>query len=347
MNSKKKYSANATRMDVDIPANLVLTLDQWAARDLPQPDYLLGEMFSTTTRMLLAADTGIGKSRFSIAMGMRMALGSTFLHWAGRRPARILYIDGEMSNRLLKLCLAQEVARLGQPPPATFFAFSREDVPGLQPLNTIAGQKTIDKLITEHCGGVDAVIFDNVMALISGNHSEEEGWSETLPWIRDLTRRAIGQVWIHHTGHEYGTKTREWEMDTYVQLDRIEGGDINFLLTFRKARERNPTNREQFADAQISLVGDQWTCQSAEGSRKTKLAPETQKFFECLQEIATTNGIGKYASIENWRRNCIVRGLIDPQAKAHSARTLFSRHKSKLISLNWIECDEANAWLRP
>lgn len=46
----KKYSANATRMAEDIPPNLVLTLDQWAARDLPQPDYPLGEMFSTTTR---------------------------------------------------------------------------------------------------------------------------------------------------------------------------------------------------------------------------------------------------------------------------------------------------------
>ena len=272
----KKYSANATRMAEDIPPNLVLTLDQWAARDLPQPDYLLGEMFSTTTRMLLAADTGIGKTRFGLAVGMRMALGSTFLHWAGRRPARVLYIDGEMSNRLLKLCLAQEAGRLGQPAPATFMALSREDLPGLQPLNTIAGQKMIDKLITERCGGVDAAFFDNVMALVAGNHSEEEGWSETLPWICDLTRRAIGQVWIHHTGHDtsrqYGTKTREWEMDTYAQLDRLEGGDINFLLTFRKARERNPTNREQFADMQIGLVDDQWVHQSAEGSRKTKLS---------------------------------------------------------------------------
>jgi hypothetical protein len=107
-----------------------------------------------------------------------------------------------MSNRLLKLCLAQEAGRLGQPAPATFMALSREDLPGLQPLNTIAGQKMIDKLITERCGGVDAAFFDNVMALVAGNHSEEEGWSETLPWIRDLTRRAIGQVWIHHTGHD-------------------------------------------------------------------------------------------------------------------------------------------------
>ena len=128
----KKYSANATRMAEDIPPNLVLTLDQWAARDLPQPDDLLGEMFSTTTRMLLAADTGIGKTRFGLAVGMRMALGSTFLHWAGRRPARVLYIDGEMSNRLLKLCLAQEAGRLGQPAPATFMALSREDLPGLR-----------------------------------------------------------------------------------------------------------------------------------------------------------------------------------------------------------------------
>lgn len=65
---------------------LALTLEQWAVRDLPSPDYLLGEVLSTTSRVLLAADTGIGKTRFSIAIGMRAAAGGP-----GRQSTRALH----------------------------------------------------------------------------------------------------------------------------------------------------------------------------------------------------------------------------------------------------------------
>jgi AAA domain len=329
---------------------LVLTLAEWAARDLPEADCLLGEILTTTTRALLAADTGIGKTIFSIAAGMRSAANCGFLNWSTRRPARILYIDGEMSRRLLKQRLADEVARLDCPPPDTFFALSREDLPGLQPLNTVAGQKTIEAVIREYCGGIDAIIFDNIMALISGSHTEEEGWAQTLPWIRDLTRRAIGQLWVHHTGHDtsrqYGTKTREWEMDTYAQLDKIEqeGTDLSFLLSFRKARERRPDNREQFVDTRISLIGNRWLHVTEEdGSRKTKPSPEALKFLVCLRDVATDS----VASIEGWRDQCTARGLIGQTNKPDSDRSLFSKYKRELITRNWIACDLTTAWILP
>src|SRR5262245_16774259 len=101
---------------------------------------------------------------------MRCALGQEFLHWHGVRRANVLYVDGEMSRRQLKLRLANEAARLGAMP-ETFFALSSEDIPGMPPLNTKAGQKVIEKIIQDYCGGtIDLIIFDNIMALISGNH---------------------------------------------------------------------------------------------------------------------------------------------------------------------------------
>ena len=125
----------------------------------------------------MAGDIGLGKSMLAIAWGMHCALGRDFLHWQGRRPAKILYIDGEMSRRLLKKRLADEVARIGTRP-KTFFALSSEDIPDMQPLNTEAGQTIIEAIIREHCGGVDFIAFDNIMALISGEHKEEEGWQK-------------------------------------------------------------------------------------------------------------------------------------------------------------------------
>src|SRR5262249_31653068 len=154
----------------------------------------------------------------------------------------------EMSRRLLKERLAAETTRLGLAPD-TFFALSHEDIENMQPLNTRAGQQFIDSVIHD-LGGIDFIAFDNVMALIAGDQKDEEGWRQTLPWVKSLPPRNIGQLWVHHTGHDetrsYGTKTREWHMDTTLHLDTVDRPDtdvISFQLTFRKARERTPATR--------------------------------------------------------------------------------------------------------
>ena len=51
-------------------------------------------------------------------------------------------------------------------------------------------------------GGVDGIVFDNIMSLISGDMKEEDGWRQTLPLVTSLTKRGIAQVWLHHTGHD-------------------------------------------------------------------------------------------------------------------------------------------------
>ena len=142
----------------------------------------------------------------------------------------------------------------------------------------------------------------------------------------------MGQLWLHHTGHDasrqYGTKTREWQMDSYIQLDKIErpDTDVSFLLNFRKARERTPDNREQFDDTRVTLVNDRWSYEVASGSRKTKLWPETEKFFECLTLVANADPVAKKftgrptASIESWREMCFKSGLLDRDKHIAPAR---------------------------
>lgn len=337
------------------PSSLCLSLIDWYKRDLPDPDCILGEALTTTSRWLLAADTGLGKTLLAIALGMRCAMGLDFLLWPGARPARVLYIDGEMSRRLLRRRLIDEANRL-KTWPVNFFALSKEDIPQMQPLNTSVGQKAIESVIREHCGGnIDLIIFDNIMALISGNHAEEDGWAKTMPWIRDLTRRAIGQLWVHHTGHDssrqYGTKTREWEMDTYIQLMKEENDytDVSFTLTFRKARERMPSNRDQFADTKVSLIHDEWTWEGTK--RREKLSPLGQKFFDALMGATIVNGNVvlsddcPFTSLEKWQKKCLDNGLIDPQSKPAAARALFSKYKMELITKNWIKCDATSVWV--
>ena len=151
--------------------------------------------------MLTHAPTGIGKTMHHMGMGTRISAGQEFLRWKGCRPCKVLYIDGEMSRRLLQQRLRDETKRLGFMPEG-FHALSHEDVgEHWAPLNTPQGQAIVEARI-EAMGGVDLIEFDNIMSLIGGDMKDEEGWRLILPWIHSLTRRQIGQIWIHHSNEE-------------------------------------------------------------------------------------------------------------------------------------------------
>jgi hypothetical protein len=95
----------------------------------------------------------------------------------------------------------------------------------MPPLNTPHGQTWFDAFIEAH-GPFDLIIFDNIQALLVGDMKDEEQWAKALPWVRSLTRRSIGQIWLHHTGHDesksYGSKAREWQMDTVILMERAD-----------------------------------------------------------------------------------------------------------------------------
>ena len=331
----------------DIP----LTVDAWLARDLPELDRIMGEWLFTTSRTLLIGPTGVGKTNFGMAIAGHSAVGRDFLHWHAHRPSRILYVDGEMARRLFKQRLADLVRRLGEIP-KTLFPFSHEDIENFAPLNTPGGVAVLNGLI-DKVGGVDGIVFDNIMSLIAGDMKEEEGWRQTLPLVTSLTKRGIAQVWLHHTGHDetrgYGTKTREWRMDNVIHLTTEErpDTDVSFRLEFRKARTRTPETRRDFQDATIALVNDEWIS-SAAASAKAKIEPLAVKFLDALRDAVIGNDVRMYgcpaASLDLWRSECVKHGLIDPKSN-NKARAMFAKYKLKLIAANWITCNHAAAWL--
>jgi hypothetical protein len=330
----------------------ILRLDEWLTRELPAPDPIVGHWLTTTSRLLFTAPTGIGKSMFWIALGMAMAAGRTFLRWKAWRPCRVLYIDGEMSSRLLKERLAEEAKRLGEIP-AGFHALSHEDIENFAPLNTPEGQRMVEEIIAK-IGGVDLIIFDNIMCLISGDMKDEEAWKQTNPWQRSLTKRKIGLAWLHHTGHNaqqsYGTKTREWQVDTCLFGEEVkrQDTDVSFKLEFRKARERTPQTRADFADITVALVDNTWTYSNPDGGgAKMQPSPHGQKFLNALVnalagDIVTTISGRRCVTLEMWKRECGAIGLMEQDKRG---QTLFSKYKLELITRNQIACSETLAWV--
>jgi AAA domain len=339
---------------------LCLSIAQWQARELPPPDRLLGSCFTTDCRALGAAATGLGKTNIFMAMGIAMAAGQSFLHWDCPRQARVLFIDGEMSKRLLRSRLDDAARRLGSVPQG-FFALCRDDVEDMPPLNTPEGQGFIDKVIKD-IGGVDFVEFDNVQSLLIGDMKEEESWAETLPWIKSLTRRKIGQLWIHHTGHDeqraYGTSTRLWQLDTVILLERIDrpNVDIAFTLKFTKARERTPENRADFEPVVIVLADDAWHVEGAPPSATSrKPSPKALAFHGALLDALAVSGKPRPESAnrpsvtaDQWKGECCRLGLIqgpEPGKKlADKERSLFNKYRLELIASRWVASNADYAW---
>ncbi|WMT71066.1 AAA family ATPase [Bradyrhizobium sp. Ash2021] len=346
--------ARPEQVDVELPDALPLTVDGWRKRDLPEPDLLLGSWISTTSRVLLSAATGLGKSNLAIALGQHVAAGKSFLHWKAGRAAKVLYIDGEMSRRLLRQRLLSEADRHGHDV-SNFYGLSREDVPGFQPLNSPVGQAWIIKQIEQL--GVELVIFDNIMSLTVGDMKEELSWTQTMPLVLALTAKAIGQIWVHHTGHDetkgYGTKTREWQLDTVIHLQSAKrrDTDVSFTLSFRKARERTPSTRADFQDAKVALVNDRWEHETAEAIRSGKVSPRTQRALDALIAVLTSDqaknpsGNRRPVHRDHWASECNAQGLIDLKGKPKSARTLMNTFRRELASANLIAYEGDMQWL--
>ena len=321
--------------NVEAPAkrmfNAPLSLENWEKRELATPDFLMGQWLTTTSRVLIVGPTGLGKTNFGLALAFSIAAGVDFLHWKGGRPRRVLYIDGEMPRRLMKQRLMDASRRADGAKPSGLFVLSREDL-DLPPLNSEEGYKFLIEFIEQH-GPFDLIIFDNIQALLVGDMTTEEQWAKVLPLVRELSKRSIGQVWFHHTGHDenrsYGSKAREWQMDTVILMkrERTDGeADISFSLNFSKARERTPENRADFALAVVSLNDDHWTSSHIE--RTSKDTGDAMRVLEALLREDPGPCGDKMAEHKEWRKR-IIDGW--PNKTSEAKKKAFQRLQDRLL----------------
>ena len=323
-----------------------LSAAEWITRDLPPVDRLMGAWQTTTSRTLLSADTGLGKTNLCMACSAHRAAGVDFLHWHAHRPARSLYIDGEMSRTLLKERIADATRRLGSVPDG-WYVLSSEDIENFPPLNTPEGIALLNMLL-DQLGSIEFIDFDNCMALLTGDHKDEIGWTQAFPLVMSLTKRRIGQLWIHHTGHDtsrsYGTKTREWRMDTTIHLtgEERDDVDISFKLEFRKARERTPSNRADFESVTIALVDDRWETTGRVVREKGKPSDAEAGLLRVFDRLIKSPAMfmhKEHMAIhgEQWQSECLRQGVA-------KTKNFFTSYRCRLVNKNLIECDSEISW---
>jgi hypothetical protein len=343
-----------------------LATSTWLARDIPPVDRLLGDLITTTTRAFLVGPSGLGKTMLGLGFAMGMGFGTGFLHWRASRPARVLYIDGEMPTELLVQRLRDAARRIDREDCLdNIMVFSLEDAEALaerwpmlgmcQPLNTEEGQDFIKRLVA--ATKPDVVIFDNVQALVAGVQKEEETWTPVLPLVLWLTKKRVGQLWIDHTnrlGGHYGTSTKSWRFDAVGLMTELEEGadgardprEVAFQLRFDKARRRTPENWNEFAPQIIRLRDDVWTSEPAEKRHCPlgKVPPSRVRFFNALETAIRDHG-GIRVDKKWWEAAAQRADLIDPPpAKETSGQRRirlrdFRKAKSDLITAEWIAID--------
>lgn len=302
------------RPDFDPAVAEFLSAITWANLEIKPERRLLGDVITSSTRAFIAGATGIGKTMFIYGMAGGMASGKGFLHWTCDGPSKWLIIDGEMPKVLVKGRSADLLRRAGPllipPHGVTIYSRDREDefakafphLGRMSPLNTEAGHTFVKDLIAT-IGGVDGVIFDNVMSLAPGDQKDEEVWAGCIPLVEYLSRNGIAQIWADHTGHntarQYGSNTKSWRFDALVMLTPLTGDDeptpenLAFKLSFDKARRRTPNNWQEFAPQVVRLVDDVWSVEPIDRSRTAGdkgLSDKAAALFDVIK--ATLNRYG-------------------------------------------------------
>ncbi len=358
------------KYDDVVSMRALLSVETWANRDIPEPDRLLGDLLTTTTRVFLVGRTGLGKTLLALAIAAGIASGAGVLHWASSRPARVLYLDGEMPGELIKPRAADAIRQLGVTiPPGNLLIFGRDiedearlicpTLPPFAPLNTEDGRLFLLALIAA-IGGVDLIIFDNVMSLITGDMKDEIPWSETLPLVTTLTNRRIGQLWLDHTGHnsdrQYGSSTKAWRFDAVGCMTPLTEGQNGphvtaFALSFEhpgKARRRTPGNWRDFEAQTIRLKDDVWTAEPVNpkcGPQAKPLTPAAMAQYGALSDaLVVSRTIGR-ATRSEWYAECVRLGLATeiPAGAGSNERDrktkLFRTYLSQLKIAGWIGVD--------
>jgi hypothetical protein len=315
----------------------LLSIESWAERDIPPPDRLLGDLITKTTRMFLIGRTGLGKTLLGLAIAAGVASGRRFLHWRSSRPARVVYLDGEMPAELIKPRAIDAMRRLGVPIPAeNLLIFGRDieaearrvcpSLPPFAPLNTDEGQLFMVALLAA-IGDVDVIIFDNVMSLIAGDMKDEIPWSDVLPLVSRLTDRQIGQLWLDHTGHntdrQYGSSTKAWRFDTVGVMaplteEKADPRVTAFTLSFDypgKARRRTPDNWTEFQTQTIRLTDDQWTGEPVDqqaSKKASRLGPKALAQYRALADALVVSPTPGRTTRDAWYAECVRLGLEKP-----------------------------------
>ena len=262
-------------------------------------EFLLYPWLPKAGLAMIYAASGVGKTFFSLNVAYAMAGGGDFLKFNCPKPVRVLYIDGEMTYKVMQPRIEMIAKAQGKlDDDSNFLLICCDDFPnGAMPkLSTLEGQTMFNIMIHDY--KVDVVIVDNISTCTSLVENNAEEWNIMQDWQISLKGRGVGMILIHHTGKDKksqrGTEKRKDIQDTCILLEEVTNGEKSmasqFKITFDKSRGFFGEESESF-EASLDKDGA-WHMKTQEQSTYDKVI-EFSNLGMSQSEIAIEIGINR------------------------------------------------------
>lgn len=237
-----------------------LNIAELITRDYPPREMILAPVLAVQSLSMIFAMRGVGKTFFALSCAYAVASGGgVFGRWFAPRPARVLYIDGEMpavtlQERLKSIAISAD-SDITDPDMLRILTPDEQDGP-MPNLGTREGQEAVEPFLE----GVALVVVDNLATLArTGKENDSDSWVPVQEWLLALRRRGISVLLVHHAGKngsQRGTGAKEDILDTVIELKRpgdyrAEQG-ARFEVHFTKARGLYGEDTEPF-EAMLSI----------------------------------------------------------------------------------------------
>lgn len=276
-------------------------IDDFLALDLPPRELLLEPWLTAQSLNLLTAYRGTGKTFVALGLSYAVASGGAFLRWRAPKPAKVLFVDGEMpatelQNRLRMIEAASET----KADPRNFRIITPDLADGSLPdISTAEGQERLDASIRD----ARLIVVDNLSCLArTGAENDAESWTMVAEWGLRMRRQKRSVLFLHHAGkggQQRGTSKREDLLDTSVMLERPTGyltsDGARFRWTWSKARGLYGEAAAPL-DVRLESVpgGTTWTW-SPVGDEVGEMIEQLRAEGTPVRKIANTLGVSKSA----------------------------------------------------
>ena len=259
---------------------------------IPPRKPIMGDWFYESDLGFVFAPRGLGKTWFSLGLGVAIACKTVFGPWKVHDHAPVLYVDGEMPCRSLE----QRIVGMGADDDLVIL--NHESLFHLTGkvlnLTDPKAQQAITRLCLEK--GIKVMILDNLSCLFSGmKENDADAWESVLPWLLELRRNGIGVVIVAHSGRNgnmRGTSRREDAAFFVIRLDEVADKGANlkegakFIARFTKDR-----------NSQTEQPAIEWTFQTGQDGKTsitTKEADGMAVLVEWVRDgLTTPTEIGK------------------------------------------------------
>jgi len=215
--------AELAKMQEFKPHCKIINLKDFMEQDLPKPEMILDPIIQAKSLTMVHAYRGVGKTFFAMSIAYAVATSQKFLRWHAKKPAKVLYVDGEMQANILQERFAKIAKGFGDEVNAytdniKILSADMQPFPSINIVHSTI-QEEIEAVLQDD---VKLIILDNLSSLTKFDELDSNAWNIMQDWLLDLRKRGIAVLIIHHSGKrggQRGISKREDILDTVINLE--------------------------------------------------------------------------------------------------------------------------------